>query len=262
MTHTDAARADVPAARATLRVLGYLAAQRGPVAASTVAAALDLPRSTVYKLLGVLEDEGFVLHFPEARRFGLGIAAFELSSGYSRQEPLARLGRPVLAALVDRIGESAHLAVLHGRDVLYLIEERAPRRPALVTDVGVRLPSHLTASGRAMLAALPAAQVRALFPNREAFAGRGGAGEVRGYGELRRVLQRSRADGFASEDGTITEGIASVAVAVLDHAGWPAASIAVTFSRDTVAPERWAGLAEQTRQHAAELGRRISGRAD
>jgi DNA-binding IclR family transcriptional regulator len=262
MSTTDATRAGVPAARSTLRILTYLAAQRGPVAASTLAAALGLPRSTVYKLLGVLEEEGFVLHLPEARRYGVGIAAFELSSGYSRQEPLARLGRPVLAALVDRIGESAHLAVLHGRDVLYLIEERAPRRPALVTDVGVRLPSHLTASGRAMLAALPAAQVRALFPSREAFAERGAPGEVHGYGELKRVLQRSRQEGFASEDGAITEGIASVAVAVLDHAGWPAAAIAVTFSRDTVPPERWAGLAEQTRHHAAELGRRISGRAD
>jgi DNA-binding IclR family transcriptional regulator len=197
----DATRADVPAARTTLRILTYLAAQRGPVAASTLAAALGLPRSTVYRLLGVLQDEGFVLHFPEARRYGIGIATFELSSGYSRQEPLARLGRPVLASLVDRIGESAHLAVLHGRDVLYLIEERAPRRPALVTDVGVRLPSHLTASGRAMLAALPAAQVRALFPDREAFAVRGEATEPGGYGALRRLLTESAARGYAAEDG-------------------------------------------------------------
>ena len=55
--------------------------------------------------------------------------------------------------------------MLHGRDVLYVVEERAPGRPPLVTDVGVRLPAHLTASGRAILAALPAAQVRALYPD-------------------------------------------------------------------------------------------------
>ena len=55
-----------------------------------------------------------------------------------------------------RVGHSAHLAMLHGRDVLYVLEERAPGRPPLVTDVGVRLPAHLTASGRAILAALPA----------------------------------------------------------------------------------------------------------
>ena len=111
------ARTDVPAARQSLRILTHLAGQRGPVAAATLAAALDLPRSTVYRLLGALEDFGFVIHFPEERRYGIGIAAFELSSGFSRQEPLTRLGRPILAALVDRIGESAHLAVLHGSDV-------------------------------------------------------------------------------------------------------------------------------------------------
>ncbi len=160
----------MPAADQTLAILAHLAAQRGPVPAATIAQALGIPRSTVYHLLAVMQERGFVVHLPEERRYGLGIAAFELSSGFSRQQPLARLGRPLVAVLVDRLGESGHLAVLHGRDVLYLVEERAPRRPSLVTDVGVRLPAHLTATGRAMLAELPPAQLRALYPDRAAFA--------------------------------------------------------------------------------------------
>ncbi|MGY4857426.1 IclR family transcriptional regulator [Cryobacterium sp. AP23] len=261
------AKADVPAARHTLGILSHLAAQRGPVPASTIAQALGLPRSTVYRLLGVLTELGFVLHYPEARRYGIGLAAFELSSGFSRQEPLARLGRPILAALVDKIGESAHLAVLHGRDVIYLVEERAPRRPALVTDVGVRLPSHLTASGRALLATLPASQLRALFPDPAAFVQRssGGAehpaGTPTSYRELSRLLAEVRTQGYAAEDGDVTEGIASVAVAVRDHSGWPAAGIAVTFARASVPPERWPELAAAVEHAAVELGRRISGRA-
>ena len=250
--------ADVPAARNALRILSFLATQRGPVAASTVAHALGLPRSSVYRLLAVMQNEGFVLHFPEDRRFGVGVAAFELSSGFSRQEPLTRLGRPILAALVDRIGESAHLAVLHGRDVLYLVEERAPRRPALVTDVGVRLPSHVTASGRALLATLPAAQLRALFPDAAAFVQRTDAG-VASYADLRRLLATVRDQGFAAEDGDVTPGIASVAVAVRDRAGWPAAGIAVTFSRDHIDPSRWPALADEIRRSAADLSRRIRG---
>ena len=168
----------VPAADQTLAILAHLAAQRGPVPAATIAQALEIPRSTVYHLLAVMQERGFVVHLPEERRYGLGIAAFELSSGFSRQQPLARLGRPLVAALVDRLGESGHLAVLHGRDVLYLVEERAPRRPSLVTDVGVRLPAHLTATGRAMLAELPPAQLRALYPDRAAFAERHPEGEA------------------------------------------------------------------------------------
>jgi len=109
----------VPAAENTLRILAYLATQRGPVPAAAIAASLGLPRSTVYHLLTVLAEHGFVLHLPEARRYGLGVAAYELSSGFSRQQPLSRLGRPIVAALVDAIGESGHVAVLHGRDVVY-----------------------------------------------------------------------------------------------------------------------------------------------
>ncbi|RLP72863.1 IclR family transcriptional regulator [Mycetocola manganoxydans] len=246
----------VPAADATLRILSHLATQRGPVAAASIAAALELPRSTVYHLLAVLQERGFVVHLPEARRYGLGVAAFELSGGFARQQPLSRLGHPLLAELVDRVGESAHLAVLHGRDVLYLVEERAPRRPHLVTDVGVRLPAHLTASGRAMLARLPRQQVRALFPDAAAFVDRTGVGPSR-YRELRSLLDAVGAGGIATEDGEVTEGMASVAAAVTDHVGWPAAAIAVTFPSG----HEPSGLAGDVSAAASELSRRISGRS-
>ena len=256
---SEAAPSKVPAADSVLRILSHLAAQRGPVPASSIATALQLPRSTVYQLLSVLTDRGFVLHLPEERRYGLAVAAFELSSGFSRQQPLSRLGRPLIGQLVDRLGESAHLVVLHGRDVIYLVEERAPRRPSLVSDVGVRLPSHLTASGRAMLAALPPAQVRALFPDAAAFSLRNAQGPRTGS-ELRRVLDRVRTQGYAEEDGEITPGMASVAVVVRDHTGWPTAAIAVTFARDGMAESTWPSLAEQLAGTASELSRRIRGR--
>ena len=258
----DVLSGPVPAARQTLLILQFLSTQRGPVGASTIAASLGLPRSTVYRLLSVLQEFGFVLHFPEARRYGIGIAAFEMSSGFSRQEPLSRLGRPILAALVDKVGESAHLAVLHGRDVIYLVEERAPRRPALVTAVGVRLPSHLTASGRALLATLPKEQVRALFPDASAFATRGETGSadpVESYSRLTRILDEVRQRGYAAEDEDVTPGVASLAIAVRDHAGWPAACITVTFPKQNVPYEKWAALAEEMRYYAAELSRRIRG---
>lgn len=244
-------------ARQAVAILQHLAAQRGPVSAASIAAALELPRSSVYRLLGVLTDAGLALHYPESRRFGVGIAAFEMSSGFSRQAPMTRLGQPVLAALVDRVGESGHVAVLHGRDVLYLIEERAPRRPSLVTDVGVRLPAHLTASGRAMLAALPKAQVRALYPDRSAFSQRGERG-IAGYRELAALLVGVRAAGHAAEDGEITPGLASVAVALRDPTGWPAASVAVTFASETPA-DAVAAITAEVHRAAAELGRRLHG---
>ncbi len=242
---------DVPAADATLRLLRHLS-RTGPLPAAGLAAALELPRSTTYHLLAVLTRHGFVVHLPEERRYGLGLGAFELGSAYSRQAPLARAARPVLARLVDQVGESAHLAVLHGRDVLYVVEERAAGRPVLVTDVGVRLPAHLTASGRAILADLPPAQVRALFPGRESFVDRTGVGP-RTLPQLRQVLTQVRRAGWATERGDVTTGFASVAVAVRDHAGFPIAGLAVTFD-DGEVPEP---LARATQRAAAELSRRV-----
>lgn len=245
-------RAQVPAADQTLRILRHLARRPAPIAASALARDLGIPRSTVYHLLATLESHGFVVHLSQERRWGLGTSAFELAGGYARQEPLARLGRPLIASLADRIGESAHLGVMSGRDVLYIVEERAVRRPALVTEVGVRLPAHLTATGRAMLAALPRSQVRALYPDAAAFTDRTGRGPARPT-ELRDLLREVRAAGVAGEDGEVTPGFRSVAAVVRDHAGWPAAAIAVTWEGDRER-EPIEEVLEAARQLEARLG--------
>ncbi|MGY2701380.1 MULTISPECIES: IclR family transcriptional regulator [unclassified Nocardioides] len=244
----------VPAATRALRVLRFLAGQPDPVPLDRIMRACELPRSTTYHLLHVMEEEGFVVHLADEHRFGLGPAAFELGSGYARQEPLQRIARRPLADLVDRVAQSAHLAILHGREVLYVVEERAPRRPPLVTDVGVRLPAHLTASGRAILARLPASQVRALYPSATEFVERHGRGPA-APSALRALLSDTRQRGYAVEDGEVTPGLASVAVAVLDHNRHPVAAVAVTYPDDSDAD----GLPEAVTHTAGLLTRRISG---
>lgn len=220
--------AQVPAATRALRVLRFLAAQPDPVTLDRLAAVVGLPRSSAYHLVNAMIDEGFVVHLPDEHRYGLGVAAFEVGSGFARQEPLQRIARRHLASLVDAVGQSAHLAVLHGRDVLYVLEDRATGRPPLVTDVGVRLPAQLTASGRAILAQLPGPQVRALYPDRSAFVDRHGVGPT-SLSALRTLLSETRQRGYAVEEGEVTPGFASVAAAVLDHNRHPVAGIAVTY---------------------------------
>lgn len=228
--------------------------------AAAIARELRLPRSTTYHLLATLQDDGFVVHLPHERRYGLGVAAYELGTGYARQAPLQRLARVQLATLVDRTGHAARLGVLHGRDVLFVLEERAPGRPPLVTDSGVRLPAQLTASGRAMLAALPPQQVRALFPDPSAFVVRHDRGP-RSPSALRQILVDVRRRGLAIEDGEVTPGFASVAAAVLDHTGHPTASIALTFPQAEVPAKDRTALAERVLDTARRLTRRIGGPA-
>ena len=246
----------VPAATRALKVLRFLAAQPDPVPLDRIAAALELPRSTAYHLVNAMIEQGFVTHLAEDRRYCLGVAAFEVATGYARQAPLQRIARQPLARLVDRIGQSAHLAVPHGRDVLYVLEERAPGRPPLVTDVGVRLPASLTASGRAILAAMSESQVRALYPDRDAFVDRHGRGPTT-LRALRGVLAQTRRRGHAWEDGEVTPGFASVAVAVLDPNGTPLAGIASTFRiGDELDVD---ALVTEVSTTAAAISRRIGG---
>lgn len=251
----------VPAADQTLQILRLLATARGPLPASMIAHRLELPRSTVYHLLTTLQEHGFVMHLKEERRYGLGTAVVELNSAYARQEPLTRLGIPLLSALTDELDMSTHLALLHGTDVLYVVEQRAPGSPSLVTEVDVRLPAHLTASGRAILAVMPRAQVRALFPNTQSFVHRPGRPTlINSYSKLRSVLNETALQGFSTEREEITEGISSVGVAVLDHRGWPVASIATTFRDDEVPEARWAEIAVSVRDTANLLTTRLHGR--
>lgn len=246
----------VPAATRTLRVLAFLARQPDPVPLERITRACNVPRSTAYHLLRAMVEEGFVVHLVDEARYGLGPAAHEVGGGYVRQAPLARLARRPVADLCDGSGHNAHLAVLHGRDVLYVVEERASGRPSLVSDVGVRLPAHLTASGRAILAALPAAQVRALFPDRSAFVERHGLGPA-SPGALRTVLAETRQRGHAVEDGEVTPGFASVAAAVRDHSGHPVGAVAITFESHVASRDELADAALQT---AAALTYRLGGR--
>ena len=251
--------ASAPAAEHVLAILSLMSTQSEPMAASGIAASLGLPRSTTYRLLAVLVDRGFVSYVAGQRRYCLGVASFELGSAYTRQAPLQRIARPVIAHLVEQTRQNAHLAVLHGRDVLYVLEERAPGGPALLTDVDVRLPATLTASGLAMLGQLPAPQVRALFPDASSFADAlpGAAPGPRTLLELRRMLVDVRARGHAVERGTVRAGLASVAAAVLDSNHYPVAAVAVTYVDGALAADRLAVVADLMQRAAAQVARRI-----
>jgi DNA-binding IclR family transcriptional regulator len=255
---------EVPALRRGLAILRLLAGRAGPMTATAVAGELGIPRSSTYHLLAELTEAGFVTHLPEERRYGLGVAAFEIGSAYLRHDPLEALARPLLRGLVKRVSRTAHLGVLHGRQTLYLMREQPPRPQTLVTEVGVLLPAQLPASGRAILGRLPAAQVHALFPSVADFVNRTGRGPA-DLPALRRLLAAERRRGWAVEDGYVTAGFASVAAAVLDHGNRPVAAISVTFRH--VCPQQrecgqdWPELATAVRRAAIELSTRIGGRA-
>jgi DNA-binding IclR family transcriptional regulator len=252
---------NVPAATRALDILRTLASAPGPVTATWLARELGLPRSSTYHLLTAMTEAGFVAHYPEEERWGLGVASFEIGAAYLRHDPLERWGRPVLLRLAGQAvavaPAVAHLGVLHGRETLYLVTQAPPRTAVtVVADVGVRLPASLTASGRAILGALPPSQVRALFPSRSDFVDRTGLGPTTPTA-LNRLLAAEREQGWAEEDGFIVEGYASVAVAARDHNQRPVASIGLTFRSDRADRRSRAELARLAGRAARELSRRM-----
>lgn len=245
--------ANATAAGHALRALTHLASRAEPIPATHLARAIGLPRSSTYHLLAVLIEHGYVVHYEEERTYGIGAAVHELGAGYQRQDPLQRLARPLVEQLVDTTTHNAHLAVLSGRDVLYVIEERAAGRPSLVTDVGVRLPATVTASGLAVLAVLPRRQVTALYPSASVMVADGPATPS----ALRRELVDVRARGYAVEEGSVSPDLSSVAAAVLDRDGHPVAAVAITYRSAEVDKESRAGLAERARATADRISSRL-----
>jgi len=268
----------VPAVDNALRMLVLLSNSRVPLQASMIAQRLDLPRSSVYHLLNVLVEHGFVMRLEEERRYGLGIAASELALASQRQESLAVIARGPLASLV-RVGDcSAQLAVLVGREVEYIAHEQGPRSPHVVTRAGIRYPAERTAPGRAMLAVLPPAQIRALYPSADAFgdaptapgasvAGSSpaealveGAPPVTSITGLRVALRDVLDRGHATESGEIVAGLSSIAVPVLDHRSWPTAAVCATFSTGALSDAELRALVDRAQNAADEIADRIHGR--
>lgn len=209
-------------------VLELLAQHARPVPTMTIARECAIPKSSAHHLLNVMRARNFVTYYEAERAWGLGVTSFQVGSAYQRSAPLQRLGRPLMAELSLATGETSHLAVLHGADVLYVDKEQAPTMVArLVTEVGVRLPAHLTAVGRAMLAHLAEAQVYALYAHAPLV-----SRTDRGPQDLEELLAQLRGvrlAGIARDDGMVTPGISCAAAPVFSREGLPVAAIGVTW---------------------------------
>ncbi|GHA75057.1 IclR family transcriptional regulator [Streptomyces canarius] len=242
----------------------YLAGRSGLAQVAALARDLGIPRSSVYHILRVLEDRGFVTYVATEQAYGLGVASFEIGSAYLRHEPLERLARPILRGLSQRLGQTVHLGILYGAETVYLLKERPARgrsgedEATLVTDIGVRLPAHLTANGRAILAHSTDAQIGALFPRPGNLITRTGKGP-RTLTELASLLARDRERGWSEEVELVSEGFRSIGVAAFDHNERPVAALSSTW-RQHYRRHDACHVREVLQQGATRLTAAVSGR--
>ncbi|MGX6447247.1 IclR family transcriptional regulator [Patulibacter sp. S7RM1-6] len=240
----------VKSAERTMHVLSLLARHDGPLTTLEISSGVGMPKSTTHHLLNVMLEHGFVQYWRDQRVWTLGVAALEIGASYTRNGPLAREGRRFLQRLTERTGVTSHVAILQGTDVVY-VDKREPQANGvrLVTEIGTRLPAHLTAVGRAILGALDGDEVDRTYEE-YAWPLRTGAGPA-SLEELHPVLDRVRRDGVAEEVGTTTDGVACVAAPLRTMHGHVAGALGVAFMANLADEETLGALRDAVRETAA-----------
>lgn len=224
------ASSNVKSAARVLDILEVLATHTQAMPTMAIASECGIPKSSAHHVLNVMLERGYVTYSEQDRAWELGVRIFEVGSAYLRRTPLQRLGRPILETVCKETAEAAHLAILNDADVLYLDKDQpAASGPSLVTDIGVRLPAHLTAVGWAMLAELPAERVRELLEDGAAAMARRTSSGPDSLDALLSELTTVRERGYAFDDQMVTPGICCIAAPVLSHEGAPLAAIGVSY---------------------------------
>jgi len=119
---------------------------------SELARELGLHKNNAFRLLATLELAGYIQQTPATELYHLGPRCLELGRAFSRSHTLMSQARPILEELADEIGETAHLGVLSGREVVHLDGVLPDQLVLTSLRIGDRVDAHCTAIGKALLA--------------------------------------------------------------------------------------------------------------
>ena len=156
-----------PPVQRAVRLIRHVAEGNPVLNMSETAKALKINRTTLLRLLHTLEVEGFVERRPGGAGYQVGLSFLELGARALFSQDLVQVAVPVLTRLAETLQLSAHLGVLDGTDVLYLVR-RTPNTPlASNIRVGSRLPAHATTMGRMLLAYMPPLEIERLYAGKE-----------------------------------------------------------------------------------------------
>ncbi|GAB2985156.1 IclR family transcriptional regulator [Amycolatopsis acidiphila] len=190
---------------------------------SELARRLGVAKSTAHRLLTTLCARGFIQRNTETGQYRLGLRLHELGLLAISRYDLRRAAMPLLEELRERTGNTVHLGVVVGADVIHLERLETLRGMRLFRDVARRLPVHSTACGKAIAAFDPvcaSARISAGFP---AFT----PSTIRTAEDFERELGRVRQLNFATNHDEVRSGLTSVACPVRDHAGHAYAAISI-----------------------------------
>lgn len=193
-------------------LLEVLVREGRPLTLAEAVAASGWPKPTVHRLLGQLEAGELLAREPDGRRYAVAPRLLQLAESALAGSTQQGVRHAVLRQLVAEVGESCNLTALSGAEVVYLdrIESAFPLQFNL--RPGTRVPIHCSASGKLLLAHLPAAQRNALLDGMPLT--RYTATTLCSREALEAEFRRIRKDGYAVDAEEFVEGLVCVAVPV------------------------------------------------
>jgi DNA-binding IclR family transcriptional regulator len=215
-----------------------------------------LPRASVFRMLQTLEQAGFVVRVGDGITYKLGLGVLRLGFEYLASMELTEQGRPIIQALRDRSGYSAHLVIRDGRDVVFVGKVAGTSALFHSIQVGARLPAHATVLGRLLLSDLTPSALAQLYPEAQlpAFTSK----TPTNLNQLMALIEQDKAQGYGLSQGGFETGISTIAAPVFNDAGKVAAAISITVPAQRIDEQEVGTLINHVRQAAAELTAHLS----
>ena len=248
----------MPAVARALAVMDLLAREPEPMHMAGVAAALDLPKSSVHGLCNTLLSFGYLRRM-DSGALQIGPGVMSLAGAFVARTSVAREFDALWQGRGAAPEETILLSVLSGTDVVCVGARIGTRPLGPAFNVGMHLPAHLAATGQAMLAFHDPARVRGLFTS-PALPPMTGKGPKRRSG-LMKELEAIRARGFSIDDEGVREGVVCFGAPVFDVSGLPVAGVGVCLNKALLAADGGARHQQAVMQTARLLSQRLGARA-
>jgi DNA-binding IclR family transcriptional regulator len=229
-------------------------ARDGEAGVTEIASELGVHKSTASRLLAVLDRRELVTQDTSRGRFRLGLGIVRLAGSAARRLDLVQESGPVCRALAREVGETVNIAILSGRDALYLDQVAGPAALSPHNWAGRRIPLHATSDGKVLLAHLPADEVKShLVPPLQRFTDH----TITTATGLAKVLVEVRRRGYATAVEELEEGLTAVAAPVRNAEGHVVASVSASGPSFRIPAARIDAIADQVRRAAADISRRL-----
>lgn len=240
-----------------LDIIELLARSDRPLGLTEIATSLDLAKSNVHRLLQALTERRYAIKEESGGRYHASIRLWELGSAILAKLDLKLYAQQVMDELLITTGETVHLSVLDGDEVVYVHKLDSPNPVRSYTQIGGRAKAYCVATGKAMLASRSPAALKHMSQHLEA---RTDATIVDAKKFLLE-MSRIQTQGFAVNRGEWNANVCGIASPITDASGNVVAAIGLSGPKDRFKPARMKAFAPLVIEAALQVSIQLGGRA-